>query len=170
MRGPWPWRSSFDTLLWKDSTGQPISWLAESWKRSDDGREWRFTLRDGVKWQDGQPLTADDVVFTFDYLSNGPGKANPGIFGPVPGMEVLAEGPQVVVFRLPSPIAPFEVTVAGRVPILPKHIWSGVSDPVKWRDPKALVGSGPYRLVTYDQPTGSYLFTANESYFLGPPT
>ena len=68
----------FDTLLWKDSTGQPIPWLAEAWEHSPDGREWRFTLREGVRWQDGQPLTAEDVVFTFDYLTNGEGKANPG--------------------------------------------------------------------------------------------
>lgn len=156
-------------MLWKDSTGAPIPWLATDWERSPDGLEWRFTLREGVTWQDGRPLTADDVVFTFDYLTNGPGKANPGVFGPVPGMQVVAADQRVVVFRLPSPIAPFEVTVAGRVPIIPKHIWSEVADPVRWRDPRALIGSGPYRLESLDEATGSYLFSANDSYFLGPP-
>ena len=53
----------FDTLLWKDSTGEPIP-LAKEWSRSPDGKEYRFTLHDNVKWQEGQPLTTDDVVFT----------------------------------------------------------------------------------------------------------
>jgi peptide/nickel transport system substrate-binding protein len=48
----------FDTLLWKDSTGKPIPWLAKEWARSADGREWRFTLHEGVKWHDGEPFTS----------------------------------------------------------------------------------------------------------------
>lgn len=159
----------FDTLLWKDSTGKPIAWLAEEWSSTPDGKQWRFTLRDGVKWSDGQPLTADDVVFTFDYLTNGAGKGNPGVFGPIPGMLVAAESPTVVVFTLPRAMAPFEITVAGRTPILPKHIWSSVTDPARFKDPKALVGTGPYTLESYDQATGSYLFTAREDYWLGAP-
>ena len=45
----------FDTLLWQDSTGEPIPWLAKEWSHSPDGLEWRFTLRDNAKWQDGKP-------------------------------------------------------------------------------------------------------------------
>jgi peptide/nickel transport system substrate-binding protein len=159
----------YDTLLWKDSTGEPIPWLAKEWSKTPDGKEWRFVLRDGVKWHDGQPFTADDVVFTFDYLTNGPGKGNPGVFGPVPGMEVVAESPTVVVVKLAQPIAPFEITVAGRTVILPKHVWSTITEPTKVRDPKVLVGTGPYRLESYDSAAPSYLFVANESYFLGVP-
>jgi peptide/nickel transport system substrate-binding protein len=48
----------FDTLLWKDSTGRMLPWLASRWEQAPDGRQWRFTLRDDVKWQDGRPLTA----------------------------------------------------------------------------------------------------------------
>src|SRR5687768_15909043 len=51
----------FDSLLWKDSTGKLLPWLATAWEHSADGREWTFTLRDGVTWQDGKPFTADDV-------------------------------------------------------------------------------------------------------------
>src|SRR5256714_8590359 len=62
----------FDTLLWQDSTGDPIPWLAKEWSHSPDGLEWRFTLRDNAKWQDGQPVTAQDVKFSFDYRTPGP--------------------------------------------------------------------------------------------------
>ena len=58
----------FDTLLWEDATGDPIPWLAEKWSHSDDGREWRFTIRDGVQWQDGQPLTAQDVKLSLIHI------------------------------------------------------------------------------------------------------
>src|SRR5688572_27716357 len=61
----------FDTLLWEDSTGNPIPWLAKEWSHSPDGLEWRFTLRDNGKWQDGQPVTAEDVKFSFDYVTTG---------------------------------------------------------------------------------------------------
>lgn len=159
----------FDTLLWKDSTGKVIPWLASEWTRSPDGKEWRFTLHDDVKWQDGQPLTTDDVVFTFEYLTKGPGATAPGIFGRIDVKEVVAESPTVVVFRLERPQAAFEISTAGRIPIIPRHVWADVADPAKLRDPKALIGSGPYKLESFDEATGSYLFTANEDYFLGSP-
>ncbi|HVL28579.1 MAG TPA: ABC transporter substrate-binding protein [Acidimicrobiales bacterium] len=159
----------FDTLTWKDSTGQMMPWLASSWERSADGREWRFTLRDGVQWHDGQPLTAEDVRFTFDYLKNGAGSTSQANLGAVPIAGVTVEPPNVVVITLERPYAPFEENVAGRVSILPERVWSGVTEPARERGPHALTGTGPYRLEQFDQATGSYLFTANESYFLGPP-
>lgn len=160
----------FDTLLWKDASGEPIPWLASRWEHSDDGLEWRFTLRDGVRWHDGLPLTADDVVFTFDYLTKGPGKDAAGIAGRIDVESVTAPGDGTVVFRLPKPFAPFEVTVAGRVPIIPRHVWEGVTDPVQFRGPPAVMGSGPYVLDSYDEATNSYSYDANPDYFLGPPT
>jgi peptide/nickel transport system substrate-binding protein len=159
----------FDTLIWKDSTGSYIPWLAKSWERSADGTEYRFVLREGVTWQDGRPLTADDVVFTFDYITKGAGAGATQFIGKPNVKEVVAEAPDVVVVRLPGPSALFEPTVAGRVPILPRHIWEPVTDPVKYLDAKAVIGSGPYRLETYDRSTGSYLYVANENYFLGAP-
>lgn len=159
----------FDALLWKDATGEMIPWLASEWERSTDGLEWTFRLRDGVEWHDGEALTADDVAFTFDYLTKGPGRTAPGILGFIPVKEVAVDGPSVAVIRLERPFAPFEETVAGRVPIIPEHIWSGVSDPAQLRGPEAIAGSGPYRLESWDQASGSYLYTANDGYFLGRP-
>lgn len=158
----------FDTLLWKDSTGQLIPWLAASWEHSADAREWRFTLRDGITWHDGRPLTADDVAFTFDYLTKGPGKAAPGIVRLPEITEVVAESPTVVTVRLPRPFAPFE-GLAGRVPIIPRHVWDQVTDPAKFQGPSAVMGSGPYTLDSYDPASNSYRYTANPSYFLGAP-
>lgn len=160
----------FDTLLWKDSTGSVIPWLAKSWTRSPDGLQYRFELRDGIKWQDGQPLTADDVKFTFDYMLTGPGQAAPqSIFSSIPNAQITVESPTVVTITLTKPFSPFEVTIAGRVAIIPKHIWENVTDPVKFTTPEAVIGSGPYKLEKYEPAQGLYAFVANENYFLGVP-
>ena len=59
----------YDTLLWKDGTGRLLPWLAKSVQSSEDHLTHSFELRDDARWGDGQPLTADDVVFTFDYYA-----------------------------------------------------------------------------------------------------
>ncbi len=156
----------FDTLLWEDSTGKAGPWLAKEWSQSPDGLEWRFTLRDNVKWHDGQPLTADDVKFTFDYISTGPGATGASRLDL---KEVVAESPTSVIIRLNTPSAVFEESVGMRVFILPRHIWSSVTDPTKFRGPTALIGSGPYKLESLDEAAGTYLYLANESFFLGAP-
>lgn len=55
MRGPGYIQASliYDTLVWKDSTGELLPWLAESWEESDDNRSYTFKLRDGITWHDG---------------------------------------------------------------------------------------------------------------------
>lgn len=162
----------FDALVWKDSTGGVIPWLARAWERSSDGTKWTFMLRDGIQWHDGAPLTADDVVFTFDYLIRGPGRAPAGIFGQVfisnfVGVST-ANGNQVI-FQLQRPWATFLEGIAGLVRILPKHVWEGISDPARFTGPQAVMGSGPYRLESFDQATNAAAFVANERFFLGAP-
>jgi peptide/nickel transport system substrate-binding protein len=159
----------FDTLLWKDSTGKLIPWLVASWEHTPDAREWRMTMRDGVRWHDGRPVTADDVAFTFDYLTKGAGKAAPGIVRLPEISEVVVEAPNVVAIRLPRPFAPFE-GLLGRVPIIPRHVWATVSDPARFQGPESVMGSGPYKLDSYDPATNSYRYSANPDYFLGVPT
>jgi peptide/nickel transport system substrate-binding protein len=159
----------FDTLLWQDSTGEPIPWLAKEWSHSPDGLEWRFTLRDNAKWQDGQPVTAEDVKFSFDYVTTGAAASISRLAPSLDLKEVVVDGPGTVVIRLNKPTAVFEEDVAMRLFIIPQHIWSSVTDPAKFRDPKALVGSGPYKMESYDEAAGSYLYTANDSFYLGTP-
>jgi peptide/nickel transport system substrate-binding protein len=162
----------FDTLVWKDSTGNVIPWLASSWERSSDGTTWTFTLHDGVRWQDGQPLTADDVVFTYNYLMRGPAQVPAGIFGQVfiqNFVDVTSPAPNKVVFQMKRPWATFLPGIVGLVLILPKHIWENVTDPAKFTGPQAVMGSGPYRLESYDEATTAAAFVANDDYFLGPP-
>jgi peptide/nickel transport system substrate-binding protein len=159
----------FDTLLWEDATGHPIPWLAKEWSHSPDGLEWRFTLRDNAKWHDGQPVTSEDVKFSFEYVTTGPASSVSRLAPSLDLKEVVAEAPNAVVVRLNKPTAVFEEDVAMRLFIIPRHIWSSVTDPAKFRGPGALIGSGPYKLESEDEAAGSYLYTANESFYLGAP-
>jgi peptide/nickel transport system substrate-binding protein len=157
----------FDTLLWQDSTGHAIPWLAKEWSHSADGLEWRFTLRDNAKWHDGQPVTADDVKFSFDYVTTGAAASVSRLAPSLDLKEVVVESPAVVVIRLNKPTAVFEEDVAMRLFVIPRHVWAAVTDPAKFRGAGAVMGSGPYKLASEDEAAGSYLFTANDSFYLG---
>ncbi|MGG4397823.1 ABC transporter substrate-binding protein [Paenibacillus thiaminolyticus] len=153
----------FDTLTWKDDTGI-IPWLAASWKVSEDGLRYTFTLERDVKWHDGTALSADDVVFTFEYFKTHPFPWT-GDLSQI--QSVTSPGDGTVEFQLNNKYAPFLTDLVGILPIIPKHVWEKVSDPIAYRDPSALVGTGPFTLKQYDEKSGQYWFAANESYFKG---
>ena len=161
----------YDTLLWKDSTGALLPWLAERVQRSSDNLTYTFELREGVKWSDGRPLTADDVVFTFEYYARLQTLPPPVIGQPPRGIaSVTASGPRTVAIRVETPEVTFAEQVAGTIPILPRHIWDGIADPAAAQEVRVLVGSGPYRLTSpYNGDGSPLLYEANEEYFLGRP-
>lgn len=102
----------------------------------------RFTLRKGVKWSDGKPLTAQDVIFTFNMLKKNPANDSIGI-GPHL-TSVTAKG-NVVTFRYNAPAAPLYKQIANTW-IVPQHIWASATDAVNFTNPNPVV-SGPYRLA-----------------------
>jgi len=161
----------FDTLAYPDVTGTPKPWLAQSWQQSADGKTWTFNLHPDVAWHDGQPLTADDVAFSFDYDLHGPGAST----GVVQGLQyidsVTAKDSRTVVITLKTPTASFLADISGAfgVAIVPKHIWSSVTDPLHFQGDKALVGSGPYQLKKFTVSPGSFDFVANDTFYLGKP-
>jgi peptide/nickel transport system substrate-binding protein len=163
----------YDTLLWKDATGDPIPWLARELPTvTDGGRTYTFKLRSGVKWHDGMPFAAGDVKFTFDYYKRLVAeKKLPAtvIAPPLPTItSVNVIDPLTVEFNLSSPAATFlQFGAAGGVPIAPEHIWKDIDDPRGLQDNTKLVGTGPYRLTNRNG--GNYDFTAFDDYFLGAP-
>ena len=161
----------YDTLLWKDGSGELLPWLAKSYKVSEDRLTHTFELREGVKFNDGRPLTADDVVFTFEYYAKNDPLSPPVIIQPPKGIAKVAKtGANTVEFTLDKPRITFAEQVAGAVPIIPKHVWEPIRDLAGSLDPKVhLVGSGPYRLESYNDDGGPLLYTARDDYFLGAP-
>lgn len=168
-RGPGYLRMSFifDTLTWKDEEGV-IPWLADNWDVSEDGTEWTFTLHSDVAWHDGEPLTAEDVAFTFDYF-----KQHQEAFkwfwpmDKVEGAEAMDE--RTVVLTLTEPIASCHEALIGSLPIIPRHIWESVDDPAKFTAEEAVIGSGLFKLVEYNKEEARYVYEANADYFKGSP-
>ena len=155
----------YDTLSWRDADGVARPWLARSVRRSGGGRQIEVTLRRGVRWHDGRPLTAADVVFTFEYMKQ---RFHPRFTPQLRELaSVRATGPRTAVFALRSPALGFEDQPLADVPILPRHLWRDLPT-TQLAPPGPTVGSGPYRLVRHV--TGrSYRFAANRGYFRGRP-
>jgi peptide/nickel transport system substrate-binding protein len=165
-RGPGYVRMSFvfDTLVWKDDDGY-LPALAEDWRYIEEENAYVFDLRDDVTWHDGEKFTADDVVFTVDYIQDHPYQwVDSGVID-----RAEAAGDRSVELYLSEPYAPFMDLVACTLPILPRHIWEDVSDPASFRDEEALVGTGPFKLADYDQVQGTYLYEAYDGYYQGVP-
>lgn len=154
----------FDTLTWKDEDGI-VPLLAEEWDVAEDRKTWTFRLAQNAEFTDGLPVTAEDVVFSFNYLMEHP---HPWVFLNMIN-EVTALDQHTVEIVLSQVYAPFLTDVAGNVPIMPKHIWEGVTEPEKFNTPEAVIGSGPFKLASYQADTGTYVYEANKDYFLGAP-
>lgn len=156
----------YDTLLWKDSTGELLPWLASDYQRSEDGMTYDFTLREGLRWSDGRPLTADDVAFTFSYF--GRKTLPPFVIAQPRGVAgARATGERTVQVRLAAPIGTFPEFVAGAVPIVPRHVWEPIGDPARAMNPEVLVGSGAYRIDSFGGPDQPLAYTARGDHFLG---
>ncbi len=107
-----------------DEFGQPVPDLAEAWEVSTDGLTYKFHLRSGVTWHDGQPFTANDVAFTMSVLRD-PGFPGPEDLGKFwQTVETYATDDLTVEFVLTQPLASFP-EYAG-IGILPAHLLAGV--------------------------------------------
>ena len=142
-----------ETLLVRDP--DTLEWhglIARSWSISEDGLTITFELRDDVQFSDGQPLTADDVQFTFDFIMNEAIAAprQRAYFEKIASVE--ATSPLEVVFRYQEPYFN-ALSLAGTMQILPRHFYEPyLAEPTTFNESKGLLlGSGPYRL---EDPSG----------------
>lgn len=160
-------RNSFDGLLSRDSSMRLVPELAESWIQVAP-LAYEFRLRSGVRFQDGRPLTAEDVVFSFERLITpgalgGRDSPRKGLLGPL--ASITAVDPLTVRFELDSPwpifpaMLPFQQIVAR--PAGPEaQSGSDGATTAGW------VGSGPFRLVQRF-PDDAVVFERHEAYFGG---
>jgi peptide/nickel transport system substrate-binding protein len=138
--------------------------LAGSWTCSDDGLTWTFRLQPGAIWQDGEPVTAQDVVFTYTWVMDNDVSPYAALTTGLRSVEATDD--QTVVFTCSEPKADMD---ALWIPVLPEHLWSGV-DPSDAEAVAAVpdVGDGPFRLVSFT-PAKSVVLRANASYWGGRP-
>jgi peptide/nickel transport system substrate-binding protein len=117
-------------------------WLATSYTWSDGGKQITFAIRQGVKWNNGTPMTAADVAFTYNLV-----KANASInLGGLPISSVAVSGNNVTLTFSSSQYTNLE-NIAG-VGIVPKSVWSKAGNPATYADANP-VGTGPYMLSTF---------------------
>ncbi len=142
--------------------------LAEGYSVSEDGLTWTFNLRQDVVWHDGEPLTADDVIYTFQTIQSGEDDIAP--FRPrfLQNDEPIlfeAADDYTVVATLTQPNASFFTDIS--VPIVPRHALEG-QDLREGPFNRAPIGTGPFKVTEWN--TGeSITLEANENYFRGRP-
>jgi peptide/nickel transport system substrate-binding protein len=147
-----------------DGTFEPD--LAQSYRIEDGGLTYRFSLRPGLEWQDGTPLTSADVLFTYQTYVD-PKTLTAYLLGWDKVDRVETPDATTVVFRMKEVFAPFLLLVAGNA-VLPRHVLSGTQDIRKDPFNRAPVGSGPFRLKDW-QTASQIVLEANPRYWRGRP-
>ncbi len=161
----------FSGLVEIDDKAQPVPELATKWDIGDSGATYAFTLRDGVTFHDGKPLTAADVKWSYEAAllrnhartqsSIGPALAQPCAPAPQPpgcpsieAVEATGGQPATVTFRFAKPYAPLLQQLGhSDGAILPKHIWDDKPPPTAatpWPPGQNPVGTGPFKFASHD--------------------
>lgn len=165
-------RLIFSGLIKFDSHGLPQPDLAESWGTSADGTIYNFTLRPNALWQDGEPVTSDDIVFTINLIMSSGSLFPQDIKDLWSEIEIKQLDEKNLKFTLPEPYAPFLDYVTFGV--LPKHLLESIT-------PEQLssaefnlkpIGTGPYKfdhLIVEDGQIRGVVLTLNEQYYLNKP-
>jgi len=155
----------FDTLVWKNETSDIIPLLAENWEYIPEEEVYIFNLVKNAKWHDGEPVRANDVAFTIEYMKEHP--YGWVVLDSVDRAEVVDE--HTVKIYMNGPYAPFMEDIGGTMPIMPEHIWKDVEDPMDYVQPDAFIGSGPFKYVDFSKEHGTYHYEAFNEYHLGKP-
>lgn len=153
------------TRIGSDGLIEPA--LAEGYTVDATGEIYTFTLRPGLRWHDGTPITADDVVFTFRTLQTLEAAGEPALASFWRTALIERVDTRTVRVTLSGPFAPFPSLA--RVPILPAHLLRGLS-PAEWpasEFARRLVGSGPFRMT--ELRSDAAILTANPTYYNGRP-
>ncbi|MEZ5207430.1 MAG: ABC transporter substrate-binding protein [Acidimicrobiales bacterium] len=131
----------YDTMVARYEDGSPAPYLAESFESSDDFKTWTFTMRDGVMFHDGTPLTAEAVANVYNLHLKSPltGAAITNV------ESVTATGPLTVVFTMKEPWAAFPGVLTGQLGVIPSP--GTLADEQGGLKP---VGTGPFQFVSWE--------------------
>ncbi|MGH2532101.1 MAG: ABC transporter substrate-binding protein [Thermomicrobiales bacterium] len=142
----WPTESGVyePLIVYNTMTGEIVPWLATAYEFSGDNTQLTFTIREGVTWSDGTPFTAQDVKFTFDYLTANEDLSGSGAVRATLSKVSAVEAPDdtTVVFTFSEVYTPGLYDL-GHQTIVPQHIWSEITEPATFTN-ETPVGTGPF--------------------------
>lgn len=156
-------RFIYDSLFTINEENEAEPWMVEKdYTISEDYKTYTVTLLDGIKWQDGEDVTPEDVKFTFEYVLTQDNGRWIGIASEVDSITV--DGNQIT-FQLTDPDPDFIRSGLADMRIIAKHVYEGVEDGTSVES----MGSGAYRMTAYE-PDQYYTLEAFDEYFKGTPT
>jgi peptide/nickel transport system substrate-binding protein len=135
-------------------------WLATSWAWGNDNKQLTFTIRNGVKFSNGTPMTAADVVYTFNLLKQNKTLDINSVWSVL--SSVTQQGSNQVVMKFKSAAVPYFYYIGDQIPIVSKAIWSKIANPVTYPD-KHPVGTGAFTMSKCTPQNITY--TANRHYW-----
>lgn len=138
-------RYIYDKLVRVNLEGEPTGSAASDWEIVNDTTI-DVTLREGLTFHDGEPLTVEDVDFTFNYMLDNGVPYFQAFLEPIESVEATDD--KTIRFILKEPYASFINSTLGQIPILPKHIWEPMEDPTEY-DNLEPIGSGPFILDSW---------------------
>jgi peptide/nickel transport system substrate-binding protein len=157
------WGGIYEPLTFYVPSGKRYYWLATKITYTNGGKSINFTLRKGVTFNDGKPFTSADAVYSLEA-----GKTINSAFDkigyttkPSEIKSIKAVGKYGVQINLTKPDSTF-INQLNNVMMLPKHIWTKVTDPTKWTDPKP-VGTGPFTVTRFNNQ--EYILSARKGYW-----
>src|SRR5437773_5331185 len=158
-------RLAFSGLTRYDQNGAIVPDLAAGFRTESNGRVWTFDIREDARWQDGQPVTADDVVYTVKLLQDR------GYVGPYSdafrGVTVERLDDRGVRFTLPDVYGPFAESTT--VPLLPAHLLGSVpyAELARQMFNVRPIGTGPFRVIDID--SRQVVLTRNDDFYRTRP-
>ena len=159
-------RQVYENLVqYSAEDGSPVEGLAESWETSEDGTVWTYKIREGMQWSDGEPITAADPEWTLTQILEVPemGTANGGLVSSFESVEATDDHTLVITLTEPQAANP-----GIEIPIVPRHIWSELDNPLEYANDADVVGSGPFTIESYAQ-NQSIELAANPNFWRGAP-
>lgn len=161
----------WDRLFRVGPDGLPKAWAAESHEWRDE-KTIAVTLKSGMKWHDGQPVTAEDVKFSFEATTGGEAPMYKPFGANIASIAI--EGDATIVFSLVDASAAFLTSSLSKINLIPKHVWEPILADLGTKEETAEsyqeatpIGSGPYKFDRW-LPNEEIVLSANKDHFTPP--